>query len=538
MARFPLRRRQRAESDSNPPPDEASRSLFGEILDWMLAPLLLLWPMSIGVTYLVAQAIANGPFDRALDDSTTVLAQQLKVMQGQLVLSLPLPARDILRADDTDSIYFQVLGSRGELLAGEENLPLPNEAENNDWQRQPSLTHVVRLRNDTFNGQEVRIAYTWVKPAALPTAAQPALVQVAETLDKRGQLANEIVKGVILPQFIILPIAVILVWFGLTRGIRPLAELQQRLRARRSDDLSAIDTRQAPEELTPLLHAFNDLLHKLDQTVSGQKRFIADAAHQMKTPLAGLRMQAELALTERDPERIKHSLRLLAQSTERATRLINQLLSMARAESTVEGSMQFTVIDLNQLAKETIQTWLNRALAQQVDLGFESLTEEAGLPVQVMGNATLLHELLNNLIDNAFRYALPSRGIAVITLRVGMDLATQQNFIELEDNGPGIPSTERTLIFERFYRVLGTQTDGSGLGLAIAREIAALHNAQIEVLDPRIPNTLSSNLSHAMQQDSPPISPSRTGVRFVISFPRFVQHSEAEQASLRWHESL
>ena len=141
----------------------------------------------------------------------------------------------------------------------------------------------------------VRVAYMWVRAARRRRTTAAMLVQVAETLEKRSRLANEIIKGVILPQFVILPLAVVLVWFALSRGIKPLNRLQQRIRKRESRDLSPIDERDVPEEVAPLVRAINDLLARLDQSIRTQKHFLADAAHQLKTPLAGLRMQAELA---------------------------------------------------------------------------------------------------------------------------------------------------------------------------------------------------------------------------------------------------
>jgi two-component system sensor histidine kinase TctE len=493
--------------DADPSENEANRSLFGEILDWMLAPLLLLWPMSIAITYLVAKSIANAPFDRALDDSASVLAQQIKVVDHKVTLSLPIPARDILRADDTDSVYFQILGARGELLAGEEDIPLPAEDES-------PLPGLVQLRTDQMRGQEIRVAYTWVSlPPELSSgpSRQPALVQVAETLDKRAQLANEIVKGVILPQFVILPVAVILVWFGLTRGIRPLAELQRRIRLRRPDDLSAIETHSAPEEIAPLLHSFNELLQRLEQNVRAQKRFIADAAHQMKTPLAGLRMQAELAMRERDPQQIQRSLNLLAHSSERATRLINQLLALAKAESEVDSTARFHELDLNDLVRDTVADWLERAHLKSIDLGVEL----APYPINIIGSDLLLHELLSNLIDNALRYS-PAQ--SVVTVRVGVDAATHKALLEVEDNGPGIPAHERPLVFERFYRVLNQtestvgNIEGSGLGLAIVREIAFQHDATVSIRDPHPQVTATGSVvdgaAHTPQ-----------GTCFLIEFP-------------------
>src|SRR5271170_357339 len=180
------------------------RSLFGEILDWMLAPLLLVWPMSIAATYLVASSIANVPFDHALEDSVTELARWVKISDGKTQLTLPVPARDLLRADDSDRVYYQVLGARGELVGGTGDLPIPREEE-------PQSPDVVQFRNDTVAGEEVRIASLSID-THLGLGTRAPLVQVAETLSKRTQLGNEIIKGVTLPQCVILPIAVILVW--------------------------------------------------------------------------------------------------------------------------------------------------------------------------------------------------------------------------------------------------------------------------------------------------------------------------------------
>lgn len=468
----------------NPEPDENIRhSLFGEILDWMLAPLLLLWPMSIAITYLVAKSIANQPFDDALEDRVTVLSQQIRTVSGKPVVQLPGSAHDVLRADDVDSVYFQISGPAGLHLDGDRDLPRPRTGSDDDQARGGA----VSFRNDSIHGTPVRVAYSYVNldPLREPgKGAEPelALVQVAETLDKRAHLANEIIKGVILPQFIILPVILALVWFALSRGLSPLAELQERIRARPQDDLSPIDPRQVPEEISPLVGSFNDMLERLAQTVEMQKRFIADAAHQMKTPLAGMRMQSELALRQVDPGEIHRSLEQLATSSESATRLVNQLLALARAENQPHAGLAFEEIDLAQLARATVQDWVQASFAAQIDLGFElpdappdALAEE---PLHIAGNALMLRELLSNLIDNALRYT-PSGGS--VTVRVRRD--GEQALLEVEDTGPGIAPAERAHVFERFYRILGTNVQGSGLGLAIVREIAQQHGAEIDIFN-------------------------------------------------------
>jgi len=439
------------------------RSLLGEILDWMLAPLFLLWPMSVAITYVVAQNIANAPYDQALANSLRVLANQVQLEDGRAMLRMTDAVREVLRADETESVFWLALGSRGEYLGGDPALPLPPVL----GAPQPGA---VRYADDALRGFGVRMAYTWVD---LPTpGGQLPLVMVAETVEKRTRLANDIIKGVIIPQFVVLPVAVLLVWFGLSRGVAPLNALQQRLRARRPDDLSPIDERAAPSEIAPLVGAMNDLLDRLSANVDAQRRFVADAAHQLKTPLAGLRTQAELALRDASPDEMQSSLRQLVTGSERATRLVNQLLLLARAEHPDSAGLAPT--DLNAVAYEQIQQWVTQALSLNTDLGFEGTDR----PVVINGNPILLAELLNNLIDNALRYT-PSGGHVTVRVRQ----AGARGVLEVEDSGPGIAPAERSRVFDRFYRVLGTQSDGSGLGLAIVREIAQKHHAEIGVHD-------------------------------------------------------
>jgi two-component system, OmpR family, sensor histidine kinase TctE len=322
---------------------------------------------------------------------------------------------------------------------------------------------------------------------------------VGETLDKRSQLANQIIKGVILPEFIILPIALALVWFALSRGLSPLAELQQRIRARRPDDLSPIESGHVPEEISPLVRSLNDMLERLSQSIQMQKRFIADAAHQMKTPLAGMRMQSELALRQTSQDEIHRSLEQLSKSSESATRLVNQLLALARAENQTPEARPFVPLELSELARNVVQDWVQISFARRIDLGFE----QPGHPLMVQGNPTMLREMLSNLIDNALRYT-PSGGS--VTVRVHTDAEEEHAVLEIEDTGPGIAPTERAHVFERFYRILGSNVEGSGLGLAIVREIAQQHDAVVDIFnnprshDPKFPGCLFRVTLHMQQR--------------------------------------
>ena len=466
------------------------RSLFGEILDWMLTPLLLLWPVSLVLTWVVAQGIAGKPFDRALEYNVSALGQLVSVVNNRMQFNLPLPARELLRADDTDTVYYQVLGGRGEFVSGERDLPIPAEDEK-------LVLGEVMLRDAEYRGVEIKVAYLWIK-LNIPDS-KPVLIQVAETLDKRSILATEIIKGVMLPQFVILPLAVLLVWLALSQAIKPLNDLAERIRARRPDDLSPLDIQAVPLEVVPMVASVNGLLSRLKDSITTQKRFLADAAHQLKTPLAGLRMQADLALREdADTAELKQSLRQIGRSSIRATHTVNQLLALARAESSGTG-MSRQPCDLARLTLDVVQDCVPRAMEKHIDLGFEGA--QPGSPgVMVDGNATLLKEMVRNLVDNAINYTPSSlKQPGVITVRVRADPILQELDLQVEDSGPGIALAERALVFQPFYRVLGNESDGSGLGLPIVKEIAVHHLAEI-----------------TLEETYPDRMP--TGVKFTVRF--------------------
>ncbi|CAN7592636.1 sensor histidine kinase [Rhizobacter sp. LjRoot28] len=482
----------------------------------MLAPLLLLWPMSVVLTWLVAQGIANKPFDRELGDKARLLSQHLTVQtwadgEPHLVFSLPADATELLHADESDTLFYQVVGPHGEFLGGDRMLPAPPES-----QESPA-PGVLYFRDEEMNGEPVRVAFVRVRvPQPGTGTATAPLVQVAETLGKRSRLATEIIKGVMLPQFVILPVAVLLVWLALARGIAPLNELQQRIRRRESHDLSPIDEREAPEEVSPLVRAINDLLARLDRSISAQKHFLADAAHQLKTPLAGLRTQAELAQREIDagqvdPQALKKSLQQIARSSQRAAHMVNQLLAMARAEN-AEQATQHPAVNMARLATEAVRDLVPRALDKRIDLGYEGPETDRAGPRRsrgplVRGQPVLLRELIRNLVDNALNYT-PAGG--TVTVRVVDDPFGQVVVLQVEDSGPGIPVAEREKVFQPFYRALGTNVDGSGLGLAIVAEIAAQHQATIALED--------ANL-RSRSPASDGTAPFGPGARFTVRFP-------------------
>jgi two-component system sensor histidine kinase TctE len=278
---------------------------------------------------------------------------------------------------------------------------------------------------------------------------------------------------------------VLLMWLALVQAIKPLNRLEERIRARKPDDMSPLDAEAVPMEVAPLVASVNDLLMRLKDSISTQKRFLADAAHQLKTPLAGLRMQADLAQREGgSAEDLKQSLRQIGRSSIRATHTVNQLLALARAESS--GTViNHQMCDMARLTMDVVQDCVPRAMDKQIDVGYEG-AQPGSEGVKLQGNPTLLKEMVRNLVDNAINYtpSLPNKP-GVITARVLVDPFSKALVVQVEDSGPGVPAAERDLVFQPFYRALGNEADGSGLGLPIVLEIARQHHAEVTLEDTR-----------------------------------------------------
>ncbi len=427
----------------------------------MLAPLLFVWPVSIAVTHYFANNVAGYPYDQVLRQNVSAIARQIRFVDGRPVINLSESARAILRADEIDNVYFHVISRERRLLAGDKDLPLPES-----YSELEGDLGDINFRDDELNGQDVRIAYQFLAADNAPRERW-LLIEVGETLEKRGQLANKIIASVILPQFLIIPLVVVLVWFGLSQGLRPLTALRRKIEARREGDLSPISTRPVPEEMQPLIDAFNALLERMRRNMEAQQRFIADAAHQMRTPLTGLKTQAQLAVRENDPAALRHALGQMAEAADRASHLINQMLALARAEAGDTGQAMVRLA-LDALLRQTIEDWVGQAINQSIDLGYEPASGDTSIE----GNAFLLRELINNLVDNAIRY---TKAGGAVTCRV----VTYGDFVmlEIEDNGIGIAESDTEQVFERFYRADDSGIEGSGLGLSIVREIAELHQA-------------------------------------------------------------
>jgi two-component system sensor histidine kinase TctE len=300
------------------------------------------------------------------------------------------------------------------------------------------------------------------------------MVQVAEPVDARQALGRSILGNIVVPQFMFIVIAGFAVWIGLNHGFEPLERLRRQVASRRQDDLSPLDESQAPGEVQPFIREINRLLERLKAAMESQRQFVANAAHQLRTPFAGLVSQAELANREDLPPATRDALQGICQGAKRCARLVNQLLALARnaPEVKLEGGPER--IDLCLLARDSAAQWAGEALKKDVDLGYEG--PAGGIVVE--GQESVLSDLVGNLVDNAVRYTPPG---GHVTVSVGRGHAGAAPWLQVEDDGPGIPPDMREKVFQRFFRLAGSAQPGSGLGLAIVREAAERLGARVEV---------------------------------------------------------
>ncbi|HKA46310.1 MAG TPA: sensor histidine kinase N-terminal domain-containing protein [Burkholderiales bacterium] len=430
-------------------------TLRRQLIIWLAVPLAVLWSISTTVDYDIANQFVTSAYDRSLLDSAIDIGKQIKVIDGRIQADLPEVVLEMLITGEPGKFYYQITGPKGEYIAGHRDLPLPPEPD----------ADKVSYYDAQYLGNHIRIAALYL-PLEGDRNKGSVLIQAGETVTVRTDYARQIMLRMMLPQMVLILLAALAVWYAVGRGLAPLTALQREIASRSYRDLSALPEEQTPKEVQPLIHAMNELLERLSASLAAQQRFIADAAHQLRTPLAGIKTQTELALRQAQSADAQSTLRQLHTATEQTTRLINQLLSLARAEPGAERARTTERLDLARLARDTTTEWVPRALARDIDLGFDSPLAGAG----VEGDSFLLKEMLNNLLDNAIRYTQPG---GQVTVRVTPD--TTSIVLSVEDNGPGIPVGERERAFERFHRVLGTGVEGCGLGLAIVREIAQSH---------------------------------------------------------------
>lgn len=451
-----------------------SRSLRTHLLVWLLLPQLVLWAAAAVITYNVAARYANLAIDRSLYVSSQALGRQVKPLGNGLLIDFPRAARDIIESDPDDKVYYMVSSPPGEFILGNHKLPMPPKTDEKPPFNDP-VFYNANVTQEDGKPLPVRIAALYVGWGE-NEAPQVMLVQIAKSRASRDALAGRILVDMALPLSGLVLLMSVIVWAGIRAGLAPLARLRDAVKDRAPDNLTPIQLASAPEEVRVLVNALNELLREVQHSVTGQRRFISDAAHQLRTPLAGLKSQTELALKDNQDPALQARLQRVHDSATRSAHLVTQLLTLARAEPESTNSLGRSRFDLRRTVEELTAEMVPRAIAAGIDLGMADPEDEPPAPVTVDANPLLIREAIANVIDNAIRYA--GRG-AEVTVHVGT--SEQRAFVEVEDTGPGIPPEHHQAVFERFFRATH-EGNGCGLGLAIVKEIVERHDGRVELL--------------------------------------------------------
>jgi two-component system sensor histidine kinase TctE len=433
-------------------------SLRRVLLGWLLLPLIGLVPLTAALLYALAVRPALDGLDRALTDTAVALAQIIVVRDGRPALPLSEQTARALHANLVDQTLFAVGDPAGGLLGGDAALRLQMPAlRAGEW----------RFFDTAVQGRTMRAAAFGAACGDAPP--QVCTILVAESLGKRAAAEWAVLLASLAAATALALSLALLALLAVRRGLRPLRRAAAEVRSRTLDRLQPVDARAVPKEAASFVEALNDLFARLHDAATAQRAFVADAAHQLRTPLATLRSDAAQALAAPHPAELHPTLERLHAAAERGTRLTQQLLALARAEgAALDPAQPPRPLDLRQLAGEAADQWLQPSLAAQQDLGFDLA------PAWISGRALLLHELLGNLIHNAIEHAGAGARVTVRTA-----LHEGRAWLEVEDDGPGVADDEREPLWERFRRGRHAAGGGSGLGLAIVRDIARLHGAQV-----------------------------------------------------------
>ncbi|NTV94758.1 MAG: sensor histidine kinase [Thiobacillus sp.] len=430
-------------------------SLRHHLVNWLFTPLYLLLLFSTVTGYIAALKLSNQPYDLVLTERARLMASRF-----DLIPETEQATQEYLLPDEAEHLSFTLFDANNHPLLGNATLPRPRPID--------FAAEGPRLRSTSLGGDKVRMLTLHFRTSRRTPGTEYVLV-VAEPVKDRLYLGRSILGNIVIPQFIFILIAGFAVWIGLKRGFEPLENLRRAVAKRRGDDLSPLDEAMAPGEVRPLIREVNALIERLKGMMDQQKRFVANAAHQLRTPFAGLRAQAELARRADAPPAVRAALEGICEGAGRCSRLVTQLLTLARNEPDARTEENMTEHDLNRIAQETAMDWVPEAVGKDIDLGFEGSAGE--LPLRCDEGA--MRDLIGNLLDNAIRYTPPG---GRVTLRTGPG-----PWLRVDDNGPGIPPEERGKVFDRFYRVAGSGQPGSGLGLAIVHEVAQRHRAHIAI---------------------------------------------------------
>lgn len=432
-------------------------SLRAQLLAWILLTLIGAICINLYISFQSANATSDLVTDHTLLASARVIAEAVRVdANGTVEVDIPPAALEMFDTGYGDRVFYQVITAWGNLVAGYPDLPQPKAPQiGEDTTFRADAIRVMLLNHPIVGlGEDSTISVT----VAVTHNSQHAMRRRLWLSDFTKQLALVLIAGLV-------------TIIGLQRGLAPVLRLRDAVRERGRERLDPLDPEMVQSELRPLVHALNDHMERVQNQMAAQRRFVANAAHQLRTPLALISTQASVAARENDIERRDEALTALRSSTQQVARLASQLLTLSRAEP---GSRRprNDVIDLVATARQVLGNHAEEALRRNIDLGLEGRDE----PLEVHGDGTMLREMLVNLVDNALRYT-PENGTVTVTITRQNDEAV----LSVEDSGPGIPEAERSQVFERFYRIIGTEAEGSGLGLAIVREVVDGAGGSVEL---------------------------------------------------------
>jgi two-component system sensor histidine kinase TctE len=431
---------------------------------WLMIPLLILLIVSAVCSYVLAMYLAREAYDQALLNSVDSIASRLIDDDGKVkVERLPRRVRALITHDNKDQFIYEIYSEDGKLLSEDQGLPKP-----------PPLIQrgeAAVLNYELIGDNVFRVAAT--RGSFPEPSAGHVLIQAGETLNSRKEYRRKLLLGIVVPQMILLSLAVIAIWISIEKLIKPLKTISEVVKQRSPTDLSPIEGDDAPDEVKSFLNALNGLFLRVNEDMEKQHRFAANAAHQLRTPLAGLKTYLEIMeKNSKDPEFTK-MLQQMNDGCNRLIRTVQQLLSLSRAEQG-EVLRTYQMIDLNSVVEEALTDVVPESIKKNVELELNTPDH----PIQVLGNSVSLKELTMNLLENAIKYNNPGGHVTVSVMNGG------NVQLVVEDDGLGIPAAERSKVFERFYRVSmasNLEVEGSGLGLSIVSEIARLHNATVTV---------------------------------------------------------
>lgn len=451
-----------------PEPARKSYSLRQRIAWWLLPPLLVLLVINALLSYHNALDAVNRAYDRSLTASLKAIVESIHSVDGKISADIPYAAFDVFEVGVEERIFYAVIGPDGSRLTGYADLAAPGNLPQDGE---------IRIADAEYKGEEVRLGAMRKRlyDPALP-GADAVTVLFAETVGTRHALARDIFIASMRRQVLLIGLGAVLVLIALRSAFRPLLAVRDAVRNRGEEDLTPIPRSDVPSEVTPLIDAINHHMERLSAMLEARRRFLADAAHQLRTPLAVLSTQAEVGQRQSDPEDMRRTFGSLLASIRGARRMTNQMLALSQAEAANGIIQQWAPLDIDALVRDVALELAPLALDRGIDLGFDG----AGKPLPFDGNAMMLREMLANLIDNAIRYTPRGGHVSVGVHPLGAHGA----LLEVVDDGPGIPAAEREQVFKRFYRILGQgDTQGSGLGMAIVREICTAHGGRISLAE-------------------------------------------------------